>query len=57
MITRLGMFKKNFSKIAPYMISEYACIASTIPIHPTVKVKCLFFFIKNKLRLKSRNFF
>lgn len=37
-ITRLASFKKDYCKIAPYMISEYACTANTIPIHPAVKV-------------------
>ena len=37
-ITQLAGFKKEFYKIAPYMLSEYACIANTIPMHPSVKV-------------------
>ena len=37
-ITQLLAFKKDFSKIAPYMISEYVYKANTIPIHLSVKV-------------------
>ncbi|CAF0779004.1 unnamed protein product [Brachionus calyciflorus] len=36
-ITQLLTFKKDFSKIAPYMISEYVYKANTIPIHLAVK--------------------
>ena len=35
-------FKKDFSKSAPYMISEYVTRATLIPIHPVVKVTLLF---------------
>ena len=37
-VSQLVNFKKYFSKIAPYMISEYICKANMIPIHPDVKV-------------------
>jgi hypothetical protein len=36
-VTRLSSFKKDFCKIAPYIVSEYVCIANTIPIHQSVK--------------------
>ena len=37
--TQLVGFKRYFSKVSPYMISEYICRANAIPIHPEVKVK------------------
>jgi hypothetical protein len=42
-ITQLLTFKKEFSKISPYMISEYVNKANLIAIHPKIKV---IYFIK-----------
>jgi hypothetical protein len=37
-ITQLLQFKKEFSKISPYMISEYVNKANLVAIHPSIKV-------------------
>ena len=44
-ITQLLTFKKEFSKISPYMISEYVNKANLIAIHPKIKVIILFYYI------------
>lgn len=38
LVTQLNDFKKQFSKITPYIISEYCTKASTIAIHPQLKL-------------------
>ena len=37
-ITQLVEFKKSLSKLVPYLITEYVTKASTIAIHPDIKV-------------------
>ena len=37
-ISQLVAFKQDFSKITPYLISEYMLKANRIPIHPAIKV-------------------
>lgn len=37
-ISQLVAFKKHFSKLCPYIISEYFFRANTFPIHVNVKV-------------------
>ena len=36
--SQLIAFKQDFSKITPYLISEYVLKANRIPIHPSIKV-------------------
>ena len=37
-VAQLASFKQDFSKITPYLISEYVLKANRTPIHPTIKV-------------------
>jgi hypothetical protein len=45
-ITQLLLFKKEFSKISPYMISEYMNKANLIAIHPSIKVIMNLYYLK-----------
>ena len=37
--SQLVAFKQDFSKITPYLISEYVLKANRMPIHPSIKVR------------------
>ena len=56
-ITQLLTFKKEFSKISPYMISEYVNKANLIAIHPKIKVIILLPYFIAIFIIKNLTFF